>query len=124
MKIICEFGNGSSRTATSKVRLVQKQTFYTNERVSKRLRDKCLGSEVGQPIDAHTGVHTEMMILIPQSASLTISNCSVLVISYDVEVGANQTLNAARNDLETNVQRLTGLLFLFPPGEPERVLWP
>ncbi|XP_035022661.1 arrestin domain-containing protein 3 [Hippoglossus stenolepis] len=87
VKIICEFSNGSSRTATPKVKLLQKQTFYTHERVNRRVYDKNLASGFGQPIHAQTcDVHTEMMVLIPQSASLTISNCSILVVSYSIEV--------------------------------------
>ncbi|XP_019956340.1 arrestin domain-containing protein 3-like [Paralichthys olivaceus] len=87
VKIICEFSNSSSRTATPRARLLQKQTLYTNERAHKRKYEKNLASVVGQPIDAQTcDVHTEMMIVIPQSASFTIANCNVLVIDYVIEV--------------------------------------
>uniref|UniRef100_A0A8D3DA01 Arrestin C-terminal-like domain-containing protein n=1 Tax=Scophthalmus maximus TaxID=52904 RepID=A0A8D3DA01_SCOMX len=91
--IICEFSNRSSRTVTPKVRLVQKQIYYTHNKVNKNMIVKSLASMTGQPIGDHTSeVHTEMMITIPSSAPHTISNCSILVVEYLVEVGTNERL--------------------------------
>uniref|UniRef100_A0A8D3AAR8 Arrestin C-terminal-like domain-containing protein n=2 Tax=Scophthalmus maximus TaxID=52904 RepID=A0A8D3AAR8_SCOMX len=87
VRIICEFSNRSSRTVTPKVRLVQKQIYYTHNKVNKNMIVKSLASMTGQPIGDHTSeVHTEMMITIPSSAPHTISNCSILVVEYLVEV--------------------------------------
>uniref|UniRef100_A0A4W6G833 Arrestin C-terminal-like domain-containing protein n=1 Tax=Lates calcarifer TaxID=8187 RepID=A0A4W6G833_LATCA len=87
VKIICEFSNSSTHTATPKVRLQQKQVYYTHSKVSKRMLVKHLASLTGEPISAQTSdVHTEIMLTIPSSASLTISNCSILVIEYFIEV--------------------------------------
>ncbi|XP_035494894.2 uncharacterized protein LOC118313506 isoform X2 [Scophthalmus maximus] len=86
VRIICEFSNRSSRTVTPKVRLVQKQIYYTHNKVNKNMIVKSLASMTGQPIGDHTSeVHTEMMITIPSSAPHTISNCSILVVEYLVE---------------------------------------
>ncbi|XP_073323389.1 arrestin domain-containing protein 3-like [Pagrus major] len=86
-KIICDFSNASSREATPKLKLKQKQGFYTHNRVSRRIYFKTLSSSTGQPIRAYTAdVHTEFMLTIPSSASLTISNCSILEVEYFIEV--------------------------------------
>ncbi|XP_023269417.1 arrestin domain-containing protein 3-like [Seriola lalandi dorsalis] len=87
VKIICEFSNGSSRTATPKVRLQQKQVYYTKNKVNKREYCKNLVSVAGEPICSHASdVHTEITLTIPSSASPTISNCSILVVDYLIEV--------------------------------------
>uniref|UniRef100_A0A671TF23 Arrestin domain-containing protein 3-like n=1 Tax=Sparus aurata TaxID=8175 RepID=A0A671TF23_SPAAU len=89
-KIICDFSNASSRLATPKLKLKQKQGFYTHNRVSRRLYFKTLNSSTGQPISPHTtDVHTEFMLTIPSSASLTISNCSILEVEYFIEATVN-----------------------------------
>ncbi|XP_036955389.1 arrestin domain-containing protein 3-like [Acanthopagrus latus] len=86
-KIICDFSNASSRLATPKLKLKQKQGFYTHNRVSRRIYFKTLNSSIGQPISPHTtDVHTEFMLTIPSSASLTISNCDILEVEYFIEV--------------------------------------
>ncbi|XP_039978782.1 arrestin domain-containing protein 3-like [Xiphias gladius] len=87
VKIICKFSNASSRTATPEVKLQQKQIFYTKDKVNKHKVIKCLALVTGEPISAHTSdVHTEIMLSIRASASLTISNCSLLVVEYFIEV--------------------------------------
>ena len=92
-KIICDFSNASSRLATPKLKLKQKQGFYTHNRVSRRIYFKTLNSSIGQPISPHTtDVHTEFMLTIPSSASLTISNCDILEVEYFIEVSTNDTL--------------------------------
>ncbi|GAA6222173.1 arrestin domain-containing protein 3-like isoform X1 [Lates japonicus] len=51
---------------------------------------KHLASVTGEPLSAQTSnVHTEIMLTIPSSASLTISNCSILVVEYFIEVSLN-----------------------------------
>ncbi|XP_045891242.1 arrestin domain-containing protein 3-like isoform X3 [Micropterus dolomieu] len=86
VKIICDFSNASSRTATPKVRLQQKQGFYTHNKAHKRMIFKNFASVTGQPISAHTSdVHTEIILTIPSSAMLTISNCSILEVEYFIE---------------------------------------
>lgn len=93
VKIICDFSNASSRTATPKVRLQQKQGFYTHNKAHKRMIFKNFASVTGQPISAHTSdVHTEIILTIPSSATLTISNCSILEVEYFIEVGTNDRL--------------------------------
>ncbi len=90
VKIFCDFRNASSRTATPKVRLQQKQVFYTLNKGQKRMFSKNLASVTGQPVSAHTSdVHTQIMLTIPSSASLTISNCSIIDVEYFIEVGTN-----------------------------------
>lgn len=88
VKIICDFSNFSSRVATPKAKLQQKQIFYTLSKANKKMVVKSLASVTGQPIDAHTShVYTELLLTIPSSASLTISNCSILQVDYIIEVG-------------------------------------
>ncbi|XP_040898458.1 arrestin domain-containing protein 3-like isoform X2 [Toxotes jaculatrix] len=73
--------------ATLKVRLQQKQAFYTHNKVNRRVVMKNLASVSRQPISAHASdVHTEIMLTIPPTASHTISNCSILVVDYLIEV--------------------------------------
>ncbi|XP_072243094.1 arrestin domain-containing protein 3-like isoform X2 [Leuresthes tenuis] len=86
-KIICEFSNASSRTATPKVKLQQKQTFYTANRVHRRMVSRVLANITGDRVHAHTSnVHTEIMLTIPSSASFTVSNCSFIDVDYNIEV--------------------------------------
>lgn len=93
MKMICEFSNASSGTATPKVKLQQKQVYYTHNKINKSECVKNLASVTGQPVSAHTSdVHTEIMVTIPLFAPLTISNCSILHVDYIIEVGANDRL--------------------------------
>lgn len=92
VKIICEFSNASSRTATPKVILQQKQVFYTHSRAQRRMIVKNLASVTGQPVSAHTtDVRTEIMLTIPSSAYLTISNCSIIEVDYLIEVKLSVT---------------------------------
>lgn len=94
VKLICDFSNPSSRTATPKVKLQQRQTFYTLNKVHKRMFSKYLASVTGQPIGPQTcDVHTEIRLTIPSAAALTISNCSILDVDYLVEV--NLSVRAA-----------------------------
>ncbi|KAL7391902.1 hypothetical protein ABVT39_016502 [Epinephelus coioides] len=87
VKIICKFSNASSRTATPKVSLQQKQVYYDRSKVARRRILKNLASVTGQPVSAHTtDVRTEIMLTIPSSAYLTISNCSMLDVDYLIEV--------------------------------------
>ncbi|KAG8012097.1 Arrestin domain-containing protein 3 [Nibea albiflora] len=87
IKIICDISNASSRTATPKVRLLQKQFYYTHNRVSMTMAAKTLASVTGRPINAHTSdVQTEIMLTVPSNASLSISNCSILAVENLIEV--------------------------------------
>ncbi|KAM4616812.1 arrestin domain-containing protein 3-like [Polymixia lowei] len=87
VKIICEFSNASSRTATPKVLLSQKQMFYTHNKTSKRMHLKQLASVTGQPIRPHSSdVYSEIMLTIPPIVALTISNCSIIEVDYLIEV--------------------------------------
>ncbi|KAM9360930.1 arrestin domain-containing protein 3-like [Symphorus nematophorus] len=87
VKIICDFSNASSRTATPKVKLHQNQVFYTLNHVTKREFCKTLVSVTGQLISAHTSdEHAEIMLTIPSDASPTISNCSILNVNYKIEM--------------------------------------
>uniref|UniRef100_A0A671THV5 Arrestin domain-containing protein 3-like n=1 Tax=Sparus aurata TaxID=8175 RepID=A0A671THV5_SPAAU len=85
-KVICDFSNASSRRATPTVKLQQKQSYYSSTSVGRRIYFQTLNSSTGQPISPHTtDVHTEFMLTIPPSASLTISNCSILEVEYFIE---------------------------------------
>uniref|UniRef100_A0A3P8TU93 Uncharacterized protein n=1 Tax=Amphiprion percula TaxID=161767 RepID=A0A3P8TU93_AMPPE len=87
VKINCDISNGSFKTATPKARLEQKQTLYTQGRERQREVVKRFKSVSGEPVAAHTSdVHTELKLTIPSSAYLTVSNCSILVVDYIIEV--------------------------------------
>lgn len=89
IKIICDISNASSRTATPKVNLLQKQFYYTHNRVHKRMVPIKLASVTGQPVSAHTSdVQTQIKLTIPPTASVSISNCSILNVEYLIEVGS------------------------------------
>lgn len=92
VKVICDFSNASSRTATPKVVLQQKQTCYDNK-LNKNAVVKNLARVSGRPVGAHTSyVHAELALPIPTLASLTISNCSIIDVDYVIEVGASDRL--------------------------------
>lgn len=87
VKIICNFSNGSSQKATPKVKLQQRQTFYTHNRVHRRMVVEKLSSVTGEVVNAYTSdVHTEILLPIPSFAVLTISNCSIIEVEYMIEV--------------------------------------
>ncbi|KAI4819978.1 hypothetical protein KUCAC02_027978 [Chaenocephalus aceratus] len=87
VKIICEFINGSSRTATPKVSLQQKQVFYTHNKNHRRMHVKKLMSSAGQLVSERiSDRRTVIELTIPSSASLTISNCSIIDVEYLIEV--------------------------------------
>nr|XP_046242921.1 arrestin domain-containing protein 3-like [Scatophagus argus] len=87
VKIICNIQNSSSRTLTPKLKLQVKQTFYTHNKASKKIFVKNLNSVTGEPISPDAlDVHAEFMLTIPSSASLSISNCSILLVDYIIEV--------------------------------------
>uniref|UniRef100_UPI001A9A02EE arrestin domain-containing protein 3-like n=1 Tax=Gasterosteus aculeatus aculeatus TaxID=481459 RepID=UPI001A9A02EE len=93
VKVICDFSNASSRTATPKVVLQQKQTCYDNNKLNKKAVVKNLTRVCGRPVGAHTShVHAELALPIPTLASLTISNCSIIDVDYVIEVGASDRL--------------------------------
>lgn len=79
--------NASSRMATPKVKLLQKQNFYTHNQVSRRFVSQTMASMNGQPINPHSSeVHT-VLLTIPSSLPYSISNCSLLEVQYIIEVG-------------------------------------
>ncbi|XP_061842524.1 arrestin domain-containing protein 3-like [Nerophis lumbriciformis] len=87
VKLICDFSNTSSRTVTPKVKLLQKQHYYTQNRAHRRLVVKNLVSQTGLPYGASTSViRTEMSVTIPTDTSLSISNCSILEVEYVIEL--------------------------------------
>ncbi|XP_035514955.1 arrestin domain-containing protein 3-like [Morone saxatilis] len=92
VKVICNFSNHSSRTATPTVKLQQEVVYYTHSRVSKRKVIKNLAYVTGQPVPANTSdLRTEIMLPIPLPTSLSISNCSILEVDYIVEVTMSLT---------------------------------
>ncbi|XP_070689871.1 arrestin domain-containing protein 3-like [Pempheris klunzingeri] len=92
VKVTCKFSNASSSTATPKVKLQQKQAYYTLNKVHKCIVSKSLVSLTGQPISGNTsGVSREIELVIPPSVSCTISNCSILDIDYLLEVSLSVT---------------------------------
>ncbi|XP_061906906.1 arrestin domain-containing protein 3-like [Entelurus aequoreus] len=87
VKLNCVFSNASSRTVTPKVKLLQKQRYYTLNKAHKRLVVKNLVSQTGLPYGAGTSViRTEMTVTIPTDTSLSISNCSILEVEYVIEL--------------------------------------
>ncbi|XP_075955557.1 arrestin domain-containing protein 3-like [Anarhichas minor] len=87
VKIICRFSNASTRTATPKVSLQQKQIVYTFNRTNQRMVLKKLASVTGEPVSAHTpDAHATIMLAIPAFTPLTISNCSIIDVDYLIEV--------------------------------------
>ncbi|CAJ1068485.1 arrestin domain-containing protein 3-like [Xyrichtys novacula] len=87
VKVIGDFSNASSRTVTPKVKLLQKQAYYTHNRVSSMVADKWLVHITGHPINAFTSdVHNEIMLTIPPFASPSILNCSILEVQYFIQV--------------------------------------
>ncbi|XP_037339405.2 arrestin domain-containing protein 3-like [Pungitius pungitius] len=87
VKVICDFSNASSRTATPKVVLQQKQICYANNKRNKRMVVKNLVCVTGQPVVAHASdVHARILLPVPVLASLTISNCSIIDVDYFIEV--------------------------------------
>ncbi|XP_029366715.1 arrestin domain-containing protein 3-like [Echeneis naucrates] len=85
--MICDFSNGSTSTATPKVKLQEKHTFSSPSSTSSRKISKCLVSVSGQTIPGNTAeVHREITFTIPDSAIGTISNCRIIDVSYCIEV--------------------------------------
>ncbi|KAJ3604347.1 hypothetical protein NHX12_029088 [Muraenolepis orangiensis] len=85
--IMCEFSNASSRTATPKARLVQKQMFYSHSRVSSTMHTLDLDSKAGDLVGPHSSdVQNELTLTVPSDTPVTISNCAILEVSYLIEV--------------------------------------
>ncbi|KAJ3604348.1 hypothetical protein NHX12_029089 [Muraenolepis orangiensis] len=88
--IMCEFSNASSRTATPKARLVQKQMFYSHSRVSSRMHTLDLDSKAGDLVGPHSSdVQSELTLTVPSDTPVTISNCAILEVSYLIELKTN-----------------------------------
>ncbi|KAM3611012.1 uncharacterized protein V6R79_012318 [Siganus canaliculatus] len=101
VKLFCDFGNGSSQIATPSVKLQQKQSFFTANKVSSRIVCKNMARVNGLPVSPHTSaVHTEIMLTIPSSAAPTISNCTLLQVEYLIKVKLGARGSA---DLEVHV---------------------
>ncbi|XP_057686904.1 arrestin domain-containing protein 3-like [Corythoichthys intestinalis] len=94
IRIICVFSNASSRTVTPKAKLKQKQLYFTREGVQRSVKIvKNLASVTELPISAHaTDIHTEMMLTVPVDSPLTISNCSLLRVDYEIELSLDQSV--------------------------------
>lgn len=88
LKIACEISNASSRTVTPKVKLLQKQNFYTHNKVSRIFFSLTKASMTGHPISPPSSeVNTELLLTIPSTLPYSISNCSILEVQYILEVG-------------------------------------
>lgn len=88
VKIICDMDNSSNRRVTPKVKLQQKQQFFTLNKSSKNLFSQTLASVTGDPIiGPNPEVRAEYSLQIPATAACTISNCSILEVEYVIEVG-------------------------------------
>ncbi|XP_056135846.1 arrestin domain-containing protein 3-like [Lampris incognitus] len=93
VKVMCWFSNTSSWTATPKVRLIQKQVVYTENKVHKREISNIMVSQTGQPVTSHTSdVYCEIMVTIPPTAPFTISNCSILEVDYIIKLYRSYTV--------------------------------
>ncbi|CAL1615937.1 unnamed protein product [Knipowitschia caucasica] len=87
VKVTCEINNASTRTVTPKVRLKERQTYYTHGRHNRNSGTRNLVSQNGEPINANTpDVHKELLLMIPSNTHLTISNCPILEVDYMIEV--------------------------------------
>lgn len=109
MKLICEFSNGTTRTVTPTAKLKLQQNYSVTHGTARKQYYRILESTNGHPISAHTSdVHTELMVTIPSSAPPSISNCSILVVEYIIEVGTYESLclrsslTAAGNKFRSN----------------------
>lgn len=88
VKIICDMDNSSNRRVTLKVKLQQKQQFFTLNKSNRRLFSQTLASVTGDPIiGPNPEVRAEYSLQIPATAACTISNCSILEVEYVIEVG-------------------------------------
>lgn len=87
VRVICDFENASTRKVTPKVKLQQRQVYYTANRVSKRMIFKWLVYITGHPINPRTStVRNEILLTIPAGTLYSISNCSILELEYFIEV--------------------------------------
>lgn len=87
VKVICQFSNGSSKTAYPKVKLQEKHNFYTHNRRRHRTAVKTLAAVSGEPVSAQTtDRQEEITITIPPSALLSISNCAIISVEHIIEV--------------------------------------
>ncbi|XP_062310355.1 arrestin domain-containing protein 3-like [Osmerus eperlanus] len=85
IKIACEFRNSSLRSATPNATLVQNQKYSALD-TSVRIECKTLDSVTGEPVKSGTlQAYSEMTLTIPDT-SLSISNCSIIDVNYDVLV--------------------------------------
>ncbi|KAM9859033.1 uncharacterized protein ACBR49_000139 isoform 2-T2 [Aulostomus maculatus] len=95
VKIRCEFSNASSRPATPKAKLQQKQGFYTHNRVSQRIIYKTLASAAAAAVEPQTSdVLAEILLTIPDTTIATINNCSILEVEYVIELTLSQTASS------------------------------
>ncbi|TNN35611.1 Arrestin domain-containing protein 3 [Liparis tanakae] len=96
VNVVCEFSNASSRTATPKVTLQQKQVVYATNKVNRRMFMKNLASVTGRPVGAHASrVHAGIALAIPATAPFSISNCSIIEVDYVIEVSLSTRLSPA-----------------------------
>lgn len=89
VKIICDINNDSSRAVTPKVKLIQKQHFFTVSRDSgpRRMFVKTLASMTLNPIvGPSSDLRSEFQLTIPTDAAATISNCRILEVENTIEV--------------------------------------
>ena len=86
VKITCEFINSSSRTATSKARLLQKQMYYTHGHRQHQMFAQTLARQAGLVGPHSPEAHSELTITIPSTVPLSVSNCAILEVSYVIEV--------------------------------------
>ncbi|KAI1900411.1 hypothetical protein AGOR_G00049670 [Albula goreensis] len=85
IKILAEFENSSSRTLVPKATLVQTQTCYTINRVSRTSSYKEIAKIDGRPVTPYTsGVWGDQMLQIPIHTPLTVSNCQILEVEYSL----------------------------------------
>lgn len=66
--------------------------FYTHNKATRRMIEKHVASETRQPIAPHTSDVTEIMLTVPPSASPTISNCTIIEVSYMIIVGISDQM--------------------------------
>lgn len=126
VKIICDIDNGSPRTITPKVKLLQKHHFYTVTRDSgpRTMCLKNLASVTANPIVGPiSDLHCEFQITIPTDAAATISNCRILEVENIIEVGRVSHLTDSRtSNLCWHMGiHLSSVLMCLHIGKPECV---
>ncbi|KAK1792341.1 hypothetical protein P4O66_012294, partial [Electrophorus voltai] len=84
LKVRIDVENNSSRTVKPKFCLYQKQSFFAMKR--RKVRNKILLKEEGDPIGPSTKQSMTKVLNIPKDISVSILSCKVLKVEYRLKV--------------------------------------